>query len=123
MTWGSSQAYWVMLEMAIFTRASCTTPRTQESETRSKSAWRIWWTGRLKWKVHALCVHHVHEQPLHSADEEQGEHGIGLGKKAYLMKELGPDTVGVMQSIKRALDPYWLMNPGKIIDYPQCPIS
>lgn len=50
--------------------------------------------------------------------KSQGEHGIGLGKKAYLVKELGLDTIGVMKSIKRALDPQWLMNPGKIIDVP-----
>lgn len=31
--------------------------------------------------------------------------------------ELGPDTIDVMRSIKRSLDPNWLMNPGKIFDY------
>lgn len=30
------------------------------------------------------------------------------------MQELGADTVDVMRVIKRALDPFWLMNPGKI---------
>lgn len=44
----------------------------------------------------------------------QGEHGVGLGKKESLMQELGADTVDVMRGIKRALDPFWLMNPGKI---------
>lgn len=47
----------------------------------------------------------------------QGEHGIGLGKKEYLIKELGPDTIDIMRSVKRALDPHWLMNPGKIFEY------
>lgn len=47
----------------------------------------------------------------------QGEHGVGLGKKESLVKELGPDTIDVMRSIKRALDPYWLMNPGKIFEF------
>ena len=32
------------------------------------------------------------------------------------MKELGADTIDVMRSIKRALDPYGLMNPGKIFE-------
>ena len=32
------------------------------------------------------------------------------------MQELGPATIDVMRSIKRALDPYWLMNPGKIFE-------
>ncbi|GME64776.1 D-lactate dehydrogenase [Neofusicoccum parvum] len=45
-----------------------------------------------------------------------GEHSVGLSKKASLMKELGPETIGVMRDLKRALDPYSLMNPGKIFD-------
>ena len=44
-----------------------------------------------------------------------GEHGVGIGKKAYLDMELG-GAVGVMRSIKRAIDPKNIMNPGKIFD-------
>ena len=43
-----------------------------------------------------------------------GEHGVGLGKKKYLRAEHG-DGVGVMEAIKRALDPQNIMNPGKIM--------
>jgi D-lactate dehydrogenase (cytochrome) len=46
----------------------------------------------------------------------KGEHGIGIGKKESLIKELGVDTTDVMRSLKRSLDPHWLMNPGKIFD-------
>lgn len=46
-----------------------------------------------------------------------GEHGIGIGKKASLVAELGEDTVEFMRAIKRAVDPHWLMNPGKIFDW------
>jgi D-lactate dehydrogenase (cytochrome) len=42
-----------------------------------------------------------------------GEHGIGQGKQAYLRAELG-ETTTFMASIKRALDPDNIMNPGKI---------
>ncbi|MBS0284175.1 MAG: FAD-binding protein [Proteobacteria bacterium] len=42
-----------------------------------------------------------------------GEHGIGLGKQAALIEELG-DAVDVMRTVKRALDPQDLFNPGKI---------
>lgn len=44
-----------------------------------------------------------------------GEHGVGLGKKAYLPAEHGP-ALNVMRRIKRALDPDNIMNPGKIFD-------
>ena len=44
-----------------------------------------------------------------------GEHGIGLHKKDYLIKEHG-DNIPVMKSIKRTIDPNNIMNPGKIFD-------
>ena len=44
-----------------------------------------------------------------------GEHGVGLHKKDYLLKE-HPDNVPVMKTIKRSLDPNNIMNPGKIFD-------
>ena len=44
-----------------------------------------------------------------------GEHGIGLQKKHYLLRE-HPDNVPVMKSIKRSIDVNNIMNPGKIFD-------
>lgn len=43
-----------------------------------------------------------------------GEHGIGLHKMGYLVEEAGPAAVELMKSIKRALDPKNIMNPGKV---------
>ena len=44
-----------------------------------------------------------------------GEHGIGLHKKSYLLKEHG-DNIPLMKSIKRSIDQNNIMNPGKIFD-------
>ena len=43
-----------------------------------------------------------------------GEHGVGLHKMDFLVTETGAGAVNMMRTIKRALDPDNIMNPGKI---------
>ncbi len=45
-----------------------------------------------------------------------GEHGVGLAKKMFLRRQMGEGSYALMQSVKRALDPMNLLNPGKIFD-------
>lgn len=42
------------------------------------------------------------------------EHGIGLWKQHFLVKEYGADTMEVMKKIKKALDPNNILNPNKM---------
>ena len=44
-----------------------------------------------------------------------GEHGVGLHKKSYLLKEHG-DNIPLMKSLKKTIDKNNIMNPGKIFD-------
>ena len=44
-----------------------------------------------------------------------GEHGIGINKKEYLIKQ-HPDNISIMRSLKKIFDPNNIMNPGKLID-------
>ena len=43
------------------------------------------------------------------------EHGIGLSRRDALVEQVGTDVVGVMRSIKEALDPLGILNPGRVI--------
>ena len=46
--------------------------------------------------------------------EGAGEHGVGVGKIAYMSAEHGA-AVAVMRSLKSALDPKGILNPGKML--------
>ena len=43
-----------------------------------------------------------------------GEHGVGLHKQGFLIDETGVGAVEMMRTLKRALDPKNILNPGKI---------
>lgn len=45
-----------------------------------------------------------------------GEHGVGLAKKFFLPKQLGPVGMDVLKRIKMAFDPVGILNPGNMFD-------
>jgi D-lactate dehydrogenase (cytochrome) len=54
------------------------------------------------------------ERAIQVGGTATGEHGIGQGKREYLVAEHGAETVEAMRAVKRALDPTDTLNPGKI---------
>ena len=44
-----------------------------------------------------------------------GEHGIGLAKKRWWPKAVSPENLALHQTIKSALDPHRILNPGKFL--------
>ncbi|KIG02160.1 FAD-binding oxidoreductase [Caballeronia concitans] len=57
------------------------------------------------------------ERALKAGGTCTGEHGVGLHKMGFMIDEHGEDAIGVMRSIKQALDPKNMMNPGKIFSF------
>lgn len=45
-----------------------------------------------------------------------GEHGVGVGKRKYLYRELGESSVDLMRQLKFLLDPKRILNPDKIFE-------
>ncbi|TRM59932.1 FAD-linked oxidase-like protein [Schizophyllum amplum] len=60
------------------------------------------------------AVHRLVHRAIRMDGTCTGEHGVGVGKKEYLTEELGAGTVELMRTVKRAIDPLNIMNPGKL---------
>lgn len=62
------------------------------------------------------ALEEIVEETIRLGGTVTGEHGVGLAKKGFLRRQLGESSYELMRSIKRALDPEHLLNPGKIFD-------
>jgi len=57
----------------------------------------------------------LYEAALALGGTVTGEHGIGAARRDWLVRQRGPAAVAVMRSIKTALDPRDLLNPGRML--------
>ncbi len=60
------------------------------------------------------AIEEVFRGALELGGTMSGEHGVGIAKAAYIPLELSPEASEYMKTIKRALDPNNILNPGKI---------
>lgn len=65
-------------------------------------------------KVHQVNENLI-ERTLRAGGTCTGEHGVGYGKIKYLERQYGPGAIIMMQMVKKGLDPYNIMNPGKVV--------
>ena len=64
-------------------------------------------------RVHAFFSD-LYEKVLSMGGTVSGEHGIGIAKKGYLLRQFGKGGMEVMRRIKKGFDPDGRLNPGKI---------
>jgi len=65
-------------------------------------------------RAHAFAAR-LAERAIRMEGTCTGEHGVGLGKREYLIPEHGIVAIDVMRTIKATLDPHNILNPGKIL--------
>jgi D-lactate dehydrogenase (cytochrome) len=68
-----------------------------------------------EWEASERLNHDLVNMAIEADGTCTGEHGIGLHKLQFMEAEHGRDTLDVMRSIKLALDPLNILNPGKVL--------
>ena len=65
--------------------------------------------------VAAKAVREIFQKTVDLGGTLSGEHGIGYAKAPFLDIALTEPTIALMQTIKQALDPNGILNPGKLL--------
>ncbi len=68
----------------------------------------------VQWDKLAQAADRIHKAALDLGGTVSSEHGIGLARASLLPEQVGGEAFSVMQSIKKALDPLGILNPGKM---------
>ncbi|MGB6242078.1 MAG: FAD-linked oxidase C-terminal domain-containing protein [Castellaniella sp.] len=68
-----------------------------------------------EWAESERLNHRLVERAIAMEGTCTGEHGVGLHKQAFMQAEHGTDGLDVMRSLKAALDPRNILNPGKML--------
>jgi glycolate oxidase len=67
-------------------------------------------------RVAAKAVREIFEKAVELGGTLSGEHGIGYAKAPFLDVALTEPTIALMRTIKQALDPNGILNPGKVLE-------
>ena len=68
------------------------------------------------WRRGERAVGQIFDAVISLGGTVTGEHGVGISKAPYMMKER-PDAWRTMMAIKKALDPQDILNPGKLMQW------
>jgi FAD/FMN-containing dehydrogenase len=89
-------------------------------EVVERAHWQVVWLvgqGRSGGEVARITgfLERLVERALAMEGTCTGEHGVGQKKIKYLEAEHGSEALDLMRTLKRAVDPENIMNPGKIV--------
>ena len=70
-----------------------------------------------EWKAKLpIVMEEVYRAGVSLGGTISGEHGLGFDKKKYLEIAMSREQIALMSRLKRAFDPNYILNPGKIFD-------
>lgn len=69
---------------------------------------------KAEWQRVEHAIEEIFDRALALGGTLSGEHGIGLAKRSFLVKEIGQATLDYTARMKKALDPKNILNPKKM---------
>ncbi|MFO7749954.1 MAG: FAD-linked oxidase C-terminal domain-containing protein [Desulfobacteraceae bacterium] len=69
---------------------------------------------KKEWRRVEKAIEEIFDKALLLGGTLSGEHGTGLAKAPFFEKEVGRSSVLFSKRLKKAMDPYGILNPGKI---------